>query len=48
MMRRFPLMVIKKEVDLGLLGAEECTYRMLGRYKDLPNYSSSRSAGYSF
>jgi len=35
MMRRLPLMVIKGDVELGLLGAEECTYRMLGRYKDL-------------
>jgi len=34
MMRRFPIMVIRKHVQLGLLGAEECAFRMMDRYKE--------------
>ena len=34
MMRRFPIMAIRKHVQLGLLGAEEYAFRMLNRYKE--------------
>jgi hypothetical protein len=35
-MRRFPIMAIKNDVKLGFLGVEECSYRMMGRFKDEP------------
>ena len=33
MMRRFPLILLKPEVELGILGAEEAAFRSLGSYK---------------
>jgi len=36
MMRRFPLILLKPSVELGILGAEEAAFRALGSYKQLP------------
>jgi len=33
MMRRFPLILLKPTVELGILGAEEAAFRALGSYK---------------
>ena len=31
-MRRVPVYIVKSEVELGILGAEECAFRNLGSY----------------
>ena len=31
-MRRFPVMVLNPETELGILGAEEVAYRLMGSY----------------
>jgi glucokinase len=33
MMRRFPLILLKPEIELGILGATEAAFRSLGSYK---------------
>jgi glucokinase len=33
MMRRFPLILLKPEIELGILGAEEAAFRSLCSYK---------------
>jgi len=35
MMHLFPLILLRPEIELGILGAEECAYRMLGSFKEL-------------
>ena len=35
MMHLFPLILLRPEIELGILGAEECAYRMLGSFKEM-------------
>ena len=32
-MRRFPVMLVNPDIELGILGAEECAYRLLNSFK---------------
>ena len=36
-MRRFPIMILKPDCELGILGAEEYSYRLAGSFKRQEN-----------
>ena len=43
MMRRFPLMLVRPDIELGIRGSEECAYRSFGSYRDYTSINVSQN-----